>query len=415
MPSNNGMNILQLNTYITTNGGSETVMENFGVLLRRNGHQVMNMGFESVKVKHFMTEPTSLGLEKIELKSFFFNKKLVNRILDTIRKENIGLVICHNVYHKYPIADLLKAIKAKTDATLMMVFHDYKAVCPRNNLYDGKGVCTACSGGKFYQVALHKCRFGSFAHSSLLAVESYYNNSLRHAYQYPDVLLSPSHFLASQFGKMGFKGHINVLHNPIEIDKVPRLPQKKQLSGSFLYAGRFTKDKGLDLYLELPKKFPDRTFYIAGHGELEDQVRKTADTYTNLVYLGVLNKRELFQQFQQTDFLVLPAIWYENNPMIIIEAMASGLPVLASNMGGIPELLAEGRGLLFEPYQPGSIDAAITMASAMELGAYQAMAEKARAFAEDLDFQPYYENLKKLIPGLAKAVPAKEVLITSGI
>lgn len=409
------MNILQLNTYITTNGGSETVMENFGLLLRAEGHTVMNMGFESVKVKHFMTEPISLGVEKIELKSFFFNKKLVDKIINTIHENGIGLVICHNVYHKYPIADLLQAIKEKTAATLMMVFHDYKAVCPRNNLYDGKNICTACAGGKFYQVALHKCRFGSFLHSSLLAVESYYNNSFRHAYQYPDILLSPSYFLAGQFAQMGFKRPIQVLHNPIEVDKVPRLPLKTNVERRFLYAGRFTKDKGLELYLSLPGKFPDSTFFIAGHGEMEEEVRKAAATYTNLVYLGVLNKRDLFHQFRQTDFLVLPAIWYENNPMIIIEAMTSGLPVIASQLGGIPELLAEGRGILFDPYKKGSIEQAVKTAAQLPLDPYRLMVEKARLFAEDLDFQRYYEKLKKLIPALEKSVPVETKLITSGI
>lgn len=409
------MNVLQLNTYITTNGGSETVMENIGVLLRREGHTVMNVGFESVKVKHFMTDPVSLGVEKIELKSFFFNKKLVDKIIAMIHDNGIGLVICHNVYHKYPIADLLQAIKERTRATLMMVFHDYKAVCPRNNLYDGRHICTACSDGKFYQVALHKCRFGSFLHSSLLAMESYYNNSFRHAYQFPDILVSPSYFLAKQFANMGFKGHINVLHNPIEVNTLPRLPVKARLEGSFLYAGRFTKDKGLDLYLSLPAKFPGCRFYIAGHGELEEEVRKAAAEYTNLVFLGVLNKKELFQQFRQTDFLVLPAIWYENNPMIIIEAMTSGLPVLASSMGGIPELLEEGRGILFDPYQPGSLEEAVQRASTLRPDQYQLMAGKARLFAEDLDFQKYYEKLKQLVPALEIPVPTEAELITSGI
>lgn len=394
------MNVLQLNTYVTLNGGSETVMDNIGQLLKGQGHTVLNVGFESHKVKHFMADPISLGPEKIDLKTFFFNSGLVEKILDIIRQNNIELVICHNVYHKYPLADLLKTIKEKTDATLMMIFHDYKAVCPRNNLYNGKSICTACSNGKFYNVIKYKCRFGSTLQSGLLAMESYYNNSFRKAYTYPDILVSPSRFLADQFHSMGFPGKINVMNNPIQVGLVPRLAPKMEKKGTYLYAGRLTQDKGLDLFLSLIPKFPDLTFNIAGHGELLDQVVETAAKHTNLNYLGVLNRQQLFQQFDETDFLVLPAIWYENNPMIIIESMASGLPVIASNLGGIPELLEDGRGLLFDPQGDQSIADAIGRSQALSQEQYQVMAGKARAFSEGLDFNFYYKKLEALVPGL---------------
>ena len=160
------MNIIQLNSYITLNGGSESVMSNLSVLLHGQGHSVINIGYNTVKeAKAVMPYALSLGKEKYSLPTFFFEAKTVEHIVNKINETNTGLVICHNVYHKYPMASLLKAIKKRTKAKLALVFHDYKSVFPRANLYNGKRICTDCSGGKFYNIIKHRCRFNSVLQS----------------------------------------------------------------------------------------------------------------------------------------------------------------------------------------------------------------------------------------------------------
>src|SRR5579863_4922516 len=140
------MNIIQLNSYITLNGGSESVMSNLSVLLHAEGHSVINIGYNTLKeAKAVMPFAFSLGKEKYSLPTFFFEPKTVELLISKINETNTELVICHNVYHKYPMASLLKAIKKRTKAKLALVFHDYKAVCPRANLYNGKRICTDCS------------------------------------------------------------------------------------------------------------------------------------------------------------------------------------------------------------------------------------------------------------------------------
>ncbi|MCR6720336.1 MAG: glycosyltransferase family 4 protein [Chitinophagaceae bacterium] len=170
---------------------------------------------------------------------------------------------------------------------------------------------------------------------------------------------------------------------------------------SVLYAARLTKDKGLENYMNLAAKMPGITFYIAGgSGELTEKVKEMEAKHSNLKYLGSLPRKDLFAKFQEVDYLMLPSIWYENNPMIIIEAMAFGLPVIGSRMGGIPELLEDGRGFLFDPYTEGDDLRLLTELADLPIEEYRNVARKARAFAQQLSFDHYYEKLARVLPQL---------------
>lgn len=396
------MHIIQLNSYITLNGGSETVMSNLTGLLEEKGHEVLNIGYKSAKEDKLMDHYFSLGPEKQKLSTFFTEKKTVDLIIDKIIRHDTRLVICHNVYHKYPITELLQAIKEKTKAKLVIIFHDYKAVCPRCNLYNGKRICTDCSDGKFVNVIKHRCRYDSLVQSTVLAIDSYYNNSIRDAYSFPDLFISPSHFLAKQFGVMGFKYPIKVIHNPFNTEAFTRRKTMQKRQHAVLYAGRFSVDKGIRLYLEAAKKFPAIKFMIAGAGDVEDEVRKADRELPNVEYLGSLNRDQLFDTFDKADFLVLPSIWYENNPNIIIEAMSFGLPVIGSKLGGIPELIGEGRGFIFDPLVDGSLSEMIQTLQSITESEYREVSERGVAFAQTLSFDQYYQQLSAIIPELEK-------------
>jgi glycosyltransferase involved in cell wall biosynthesis len=394
------MNIIQLNSFITLNGGSETVMSNLTEILEMHGHSVSNLGFTSIKEERLMTHSHSLGKEKYRLKSFFFDRKMIEFIINRIITENIGLVICHNVYHKYPIAALFKAIKKRTKAKLIMVFHDFKAVCPRASLYNGKSFCTECKEGKFYNVIRYRCRHKSLIQSTLLALDSYYNNALFHAYNYPDNFISPSKFLAKQYKNMGFKFDISVINNPINIFENNFTKNTSSFNNTLLYAGRFSKDKGIEIFLRAAVHFKNIHFLVAGTGDLMDKVIEADKTMANVEYLGNLDKETLIKTFDRSDYLIVPSIAIENYPMIIIEAMTFGLPVLGSRIGGIPELLDEKRGLLFDPHKPETLVEAINQAKLFSLDEYRALSKKIREFAQSLSYDNYYRKLAEVVPEL---------------
>ncbi len=394
------MHIIQINSFVTLNGGSETVMSNLTEILIQKGHTVKNLGFTSLKEDRLIAHTYSLGIEKYSLKTFFTDNKTVDFIVNLINKENAGLVICHNVYHKYPIASLFKAIKEKTHAKLLVVFHDFKAVCPRASLYNGNSFCTKCKNGKFYNVIKYRCRHGSLLQSTVLALDSYFNNTLRHAYTYPDYFISPSQFLAEQYKFMGFKYEIGVINNPINIFENKTRKNTSSFTNTLLYAGRFSKDKGIEIFLHAADQLANIKFLVAGSGDLIEKVIQSGENMPNVEYLGNLNKEDLIKAFDRSDFLIVPSIAIENNPMIIIEAMTFGLPVLGSRIGGIPELLNDSRGFLFNPHQPETLIDSIHQATSCSLSEYRMLSEKIRTFTNLLSYDNYYRKLIQVVPEL---------------
>jgi glycosyltransferase involved in cell wall biosynthesis len=117
-----------------------------------------------------------------------------------------------------------------------------------------------------------------------------------------------------------------------------------------LFVGRLSVEKGVDCALDAFARMEGRAFSIVGNGPLEEQIRKRAAGILGVKLHGALPAESVIERMLQCSFLVFPSIWYEMFPRVLIEAMACGVPVLASRIGGLPEIVQDGvTGLLFEP------------------------------------------------------------------
>ena len=97
---------------------------------------------------------------------------------------------------------------------------------------------------------------------------------------------------------------------------------------------------------------PNSNLKIAGTGPLEDELKDytKSNNVTNVEFLGYKSGKELTDLVENAYFIIVPSEWYENNPMTIIEGYAAGVPVIGTNIGGIPEIIEEGvTGYLFTP------------------------------------------------------------------
>lgn len=111
---------------------------------------------------------------------------------------------------------------------------------------------------------------------------------------------------------------------------------------------KVSKEKGIERLLEVAASFPYR-FFVAGTGPLEDELRKRYVGHGNIVFLGQQSRTQIAALLGKVTFSVMPSIWYENNPLSMIESLCLGTPVLGAAIGGIPELIEEGKtGLLFQ-------------------------------------------------------------------
>ena len=121
----------------------------------------------------------------------------------------------------------------------------------------------------------------------------------------------------------------------------------------FLLMCRLTVEKGVRVALQAALSLPRELAFdlvVAGRGPLEAEVRAAAAQDPRIRYVGYVTGAEKVEHLASADHLLVPSLWYENAPLAVVEAAAYGLGLLGSRIGGIPELVREGRtGLLFEP------------------------------------------------------------------
>ena len=149
------------------------------------------------------------------------------------------------------------------------------------------------------------------------------------------------------YTEMGF--NVVQIPNAIDLNIIPK-KSTKQFENQIIFAGRLSKEKGIEILLETATHLPDNYhLLIAGSGPLEEKVRNLADKKTNVHYLGYQSKQNLLSLIQGSDLLIQPSL-EEGISSTLLEAMACGTCILASNIEGISELVENNKsGLLVEP------------------------------------------------------------------
>ena len=129
-------------------------------------------------------------------------------------------------------------------------------------------------------------------------------------------------------------------------------PQEKY-EREFLYVGQIVKHKGPDIAVKAFKKIKNKDviLHIVGKGPYLKKLKQLANNDHRIIFHGFIqNDTDWNQIYERCSYLIVPSVWQENFGLVIIEAQNRGLPIIASNLGAIPELVKEGYdGFLFEP------------------------------------------------------------------
>ena len=151
----------------------------------------------------------------------------------------------------------------------------------------------------------------------------------------------------NHYTEMGF--NVVQIPNAIDLNIIPK-KSTKQFENQIIFAGRLSKEKGIEILLETATHLPDNYhLLIAGSGPLEEKVRNLADKKINVHYLGYQSKQNLLSLIQGSDLLIQPSL-EEGISSTLLEAMACGTCILASNIEGISEIVENNKnGLLVEP------------------------------------------------------------------
>jgi glycosyltransferase involved in cell wall biosynthesis len=389
--------IAQINKYVTINGGSESVMNDLSILLTEKGHHVRSMGFLKANQK-LVHNAIVLGKEKQKLFSMFNDSIIVKMAMQEIQKIEPDLIICHNIYHHFPVSQLLRSIDKKFKNVIKILYlHDYKPVCPIYTLMRDQKTCTTCKNKKFLMCTKFRCKNNSLLQSFFLSLDSFYNNRIFDFYSYFDKIIAPSVYLGNQLKEMGFPHKTEIIRN--FLPKLKGNSEKKAVkTNKVIFAGRLCEEKGIHVLIECIKKMPQIEWEIIGDGPLKQNLTLQLEANKNVQLHGWKTREEVKTLLTEAKFMILPAVWNENCPLSLIEAFAVGLPVLGSSLGGIPELVGETRGFLFNPLDINSVVATVNKAMTIPDEQYFKMSENCRLFAEENSSDNYYNSLCKIIP-----------------
>lgn len=345
------MKILMVNKFLYPNGGSETYMFKLGEYLSALGHQVEYFGMEhkdrcvgnsTEQYTSCMDFHTANALNKIKysLKTIYSKeaREKLNIVLDTFQPDvvhlnNFNFQLTPSII--YAVDDFDKRTGKRTK--LVYTAHDYQLICPNHMMYTNDEICEKCIGGNFSSCTKNKCIHGSALKSLLGTIEAKLYNG-KNTYDRIDNIICCSEFIKTKLDTNPlFKNKTVTLHNFIDsVDK--KQTEKKDY---ILYFGRFAKEKGIETLINAK----EINFICAGSGPMEEEVNAAP----NLTNIGFKTGAELEQLIREAKCTVYPSIWYENCPFSVMESIMYGTPVVASDIGGIPELIEDGKtGRLFE-------------------------------------------------------------------
>lgn len=194
------------------------------------------------------------------------------------------------------------------------------------------------------------------------------NEHLRSSILETDVVLSPSRFLQSLMVDAGFSAEQIRVH-VTGIATQPTWERRRSANDTLHigYAGRIVEPKGVHVLIQAAKALPFANWTLAIHGPAEVDPRYTARLEamaagdSRIQFKGAFSGDQQARVFADLDVLVVPSLWYENRPLVILEAQSAGLPVIASRRGGMAELIEHGRtGLLFHPGDANDLAAQLT-------------------------------------------------------
>lgn len=253
--------------------------------------------------------------------------------------------------HAYLTPSILPELR-RIGIPVVQTLHDYKWLCPDSSMLRPDGhVCGACAGRAFRHCIAGRCKKGSLAASALAAAEGYFHR-LKRASSMIDAWIAPSAFLRDTFAAHGLDaGKIHVVRNPYPGGG--RNAMATRDGGYALYVGSLAAIKGVGVLLEALKDVPGQELHIVGGSSPEEGAAlKTRAEELGVagraLFLGPLHGEALWREQAGARFGVVPSVCPEVLGYAAMEMLAIGKPVVASAIGGIPELVRDGEtGLLF--------------------------------------------------------------------
>lgn len=314
-------------------GGEDNVFRAEATLLREHGHDVETFTVHNDDVLE--------GGRLRAAANTIWNAKAASSLRRRLDDFKPAIVHVHNTVPMLSPAVYHAAKRA--GAAVVQTVHNYRFVCPAASLFRSGAVCEACVARSVpWPAVVHACYRDSRSASAAVVAMLAAHRALGTYRRDVDAYIALTAFSRNKLIEGGMDGsRIHVKPNFLTAD-----PGVGDHDGRFaLYVGRLVDGKGIETLLEA---WSDGTMplplRIVGDGPMVETVREVARALPQVDYLGRLPHEAVVAAMKAATLLVFPSLWYENFPLTVLEAMAVGLPVVASDIGVLPELVSEATG-----------------------------------------------------------------------
>jgi glycosyltransferase involved in cell wall biosynthesis len=318
-------------------GGEPAVIDATMRLLAQNGHDARLVMKSSRVLENSLLKRVNAFWGGV------YNLPAHREMARLIESDRPDVVHVHSVYPMFS-PSVLVACRQK-NVPVVMTVHSHNLTCPTwYHLYQG-AVCEDCVGGHEYRCVVKNCR-DNYLESAAYALRSSVARRFRLFHDNVTVLIVLTSFAKAQLMKAGFReDQIQVVPNPASVREHPADPSQ----GNYVaFAGRISPEKGLRTLMDAAARLPHIAFKIAGDGPALQGLKPGAPA--NVQFMGQLAAADLDEFYKQARMLVVPSVWFEQFPMVVLEAMGRGLPVVGSRIGGLPAIIDDGvTGALFDP------------------------------------------------------------------
>jgi len=313
-------------------GGEDAVVDAEIRLLQGRGHEV------ELFPRH-NDEIDQIGKIAAAVQAIW-SVRTINDLARRIAVFKPDVIHAHNTFPL--ISPSLYAAAARAGVPIVQTLHNYRLLCPQAMfLRDGR-VCEDCLGKFPWRGVVHRCYRGSAPQTAVLALMLGIHRAMGTYREKVTRYIAQTEFSRRKFIDGGLPPErISVKPNFVDM---PRGKERERSGG--LLVGRLSGEKGIAVLLDALNRMPGSGVDIIGVGPEDARLR----VHKGVRLHGWLEPAEVAERMRAAAFLVVPSLWYEGFPRVIVEAFACALPVIASRLGSIAEIIRDGEtGLLFEP------------------------------------------------------------------
>jgi glycosyltransferase involved in cell wall biosynthesis len=322
-----------------------------------------------------------------------WSRETTKRLAEVIADCRPEIAHFHNTFAMMSPAGYYACRRA--GVAVVQTLHNYRMGCVNACCLSGGKTCESCIGQPVAWRGIWRgCYRGSRTASAAVAAISAVHRGLGTYRNVVDAFISPSEFARSLHLRCGVPEEIsyckpNFAEGP---------PAEVEERGNFaLFVGRLSEEKGVDVLLEAWSLLGDRlALRIVGDGPDGEGLRRRFGHLPGVTFVGAATREAVQREMSRASFLIQPSLVYENCSVVVIEALAAGLPCIVSGHGSLPELVDASCGMQFPPGDAFGLAACAARMTSNDEGLKRMREGARRRFAERYSAEANYAQLVRI-------------------